>query len=207
MEKFNLSADIRDLAEKNKEIRADKKLPAVVYGKNQEPISLVLNYSEFLKLFRKAWESNIINLNVAWKEIEVLVHETQKEPVTGDFIHVDFYALTRGETLNTKVNINLVWESNAVKEGGILEELNKEIEIKCLPKDLIDHFDVDISKLKEFGDNIKVSDLNLWEKFEIITPADEVLVLVAKPKVEAISDETVDSTNENEWEEKTSENK
>ena len=188
MEKFNLSADIRDLAEKNKKIRADRKIPAVVYGKNQEPISLVLNYSEFLKLFRKSWESSIINLSVVWKEMEVLVHQIQYEPVSGDFIHIDFYALTRGEVLTTKVSLNFVWESAAAKEGGIVEELNKEIEVKCLPKDLVSEFDVDLSILKDFGDNIKVSDLNLGENFEILTPADEVLVLVAKPKVEVVED-------------------
>jgi large subunit ribosomal protein L25 len=108
--------------------------------------------------------------------------------------------------LTTNVSLNFVWESEAVKLGGILEELNKEIEVKCLPKDLVDHFDVDLSVLKEFGDNIKVSDLNLGEKFEILTPADEVLVLVAKPKTEKVDEETAE-TGETTTEETTTEEK
>jgi len=204
MEKIILAADIRNAEENNRDIRLNKQVPAVVYGKNQEPISIKVDNSDFLRTFRKAGESNIINLKVGKKDIEVLVHDFQKEPVTGDFIHVDFYALTRGEVLTTKVSLNFVGDSEAVKLGGILEELNKEIEVKCLPKDLVDHFDVDLSVLKEFGDNIKVSDLNLGDKFEILTPADEVLVLVAKPKVEK-ADEEETTTEEASTEETTEE--
>jgi large subunit ribosomal protein L25 len=200
MEKITLTAEIRNAEENNRDIRLNKQFPAVVYGKNQEPISIKINNSDFLRTFRKAGESNIINLKVGKKDIEVLVHDFQKEPVTGDFIHVDFYALTRGEVLTTKVTLNFVGDSEAVKLGGILEELNKEIEVKCLPKDLVDHFDVDLSVLKKFGDNIKVSDLNLGEKFEILTPADEVLVLVTKPKVEKADEE--ENTTEETTEEK-----
>jgi len=205
MEKIILTAEIRNAEENNRDLRLNKQIPAVVYGKNQEPISIKMDNSDFLRTFRKAGESNIINLKVGKKDIEVLVHDFQKEPVTGDFIHVDFYALTRGEVLTTNVTLNFTGESEAVKLGGILEELNKEIEVKCLPKDLVDHFDVDLSALKEFGDNIKVSDLNLGDKFEILTPDDEVLVLVAKPKTEKADEE--EATTEETTTEETSEEK
>ena len=186
MEKFNLTAEIRTLGDRNKQqnkkLRKDKKIPAVVYGKNQEPISIILNYSEFLKTFRKTGESTIINLKVGKKDIEVIVHDLQHEPVSGDYMHIDFYALTRWEALTTKIQLNFIWESAAVKEGGILEELNKEVEVKCLPKHLVEHFDVDLSLLKEVGDNIKASELNISDDFELLTPADEVIVLIGKPK-------------------------
>ena len=186
MEKFNLTAEIRTLGDRNKQqnkkLRNNKKIPAVVYGKNQEPISIILDYSEFLKTFRKTGESTIINLKVGKKDIEVIVHDLQHEPVSGDYMHIDFYALTRWEALTTKIQINFIWESPAVKEGGILEELNKEVEVKCLPKHLVEHFDVDLSLLKEVGDNIKASELNISDDFELLTPADEVIVLIGKPK-------------------------
>lgn len=208
MEKFNITADVRAVDESTKHLRANKKLPAVVYGKSQEAISLTLDYSEFLKMFRKAWESSIINLKVGKKEIEVLVHSFQQEPVSGDYIHVDFYALTRGEAVTTKVHLSFIGESPAVKEGGILEELTKEIEVKCLPRDLVNHFDVDLSLLKEIGDNIKASDLNLWEKYELVTSEEEVLVLISKPKVEKEPEEEVtegEETTEETWAEESSE--
>jgi len=124
-------------------------------------------------------------------------------------MHVDFIALVRGEKVHTNVQLNFVGNSEAVKEGGILEELQKEIEISVLPKDLIDHIDVDISGLKEFDTNIKVSDIVVPDTIEILTPADEVIVLVAKPKkAEEVSDEAPeDNLPAEEGEEETTEEK
>jgi len=209
MTSFSIEAQVRAKDENCKHLRKARKLPAVVYGKNQEPISLKLDASEFLKLFRKAWESNIINLKVGKKDIEVLVHDYQKDPVVWDFIHVDFYALTRGEKLKTMVTLNFIWTSEAVKEGAILEELHKEIEIEVLPKDLVDHIDVDLSVLKEFDSHIKVADIKVPDTIEILTSPEEVVVMAARPKkVEEVSNEAPESelpAEENSEEEKTEE--
>ena len=194
MTSFSIEAQIRAKDEDCKHLRKARKLPAVVYGRKQEAISLTLDASEFLKLFRKTWESSIINLKVGKLDIEVLVHQFQREPVSGDFIHIDFFALVRWEKLKTMVSLNFIWDSEAVKEGAILEELNKEIEITCLPKDLVPSIDIDISVLKEFDSHIKVSDIKVPSTIEILTPADEVVVMAAKPKkVEEISDEAPES--------------
>lgn len=194
MTSFSIEAQVRAKDEDCKHLRKARKLPAVVYGRKQEPISLTLDSSEFLKLFRKTWESNIINLQIGKKEIEVLVHQYQKEPVSGEFIHVDFIALIRGEKVHTKIHLNFIGTSDAVKEGGILEELQKEIEVSVLPKDLVDHIDVDISVLKEFDTNLKVSDIVVPDTIQILSPADEVIVLVAKPKVAEVIEDTAPKT-------------
>ena len=128
MTSFAITADIRHTNQKTSEIRKSRKVPGVVYGRTQEPISIVLDSSDFLRLYRKAGESNIIDLKVGKLELEVLVHQTQKHPVLGDFTHVDFYAITRGEKLTTKVHFNFVGESAAAKEGAIIEEMIKEKE-------------------------------------------------------------------------------
>ena len=194
MENINLNADIRTTEEKLSEVRASKMVPAIVYGKHQEPITIKVDNSEFLRTFRKAWESHIINLKAGKETIEVLVHDIQREPVSGDFLHVDFYAITRGETVSTKIALSFVGESQAVKEWAILDEHVKEIEVKVLPKDLVDSIEVDLSTLKEMGDSIKISELNIdSEKFEILT-ADTVVVSATKPaKVEEISNEAPDA--------------
>ncbi len=193
MENLNLNADIRTTEEKLSEVRASSKVPAVVYGKNQEPILLKMDNSDFLKTFRKSWESTIINLKAGKEKIEVLVHQIQREPISGDFLHVDFYAITRGQKLTTKISINFIWESQAVKEGGVLEEQLKEIEVKVLPKNLVDHFDADLSSLKEFGDTIKVSDINIdTEIFEVLTN-EWVIASVSQPKIEVIPEEAPES--------------
>lgn len=185
MENLNLNAQIRNTEEKNKEIRAAKMIPAVVYWKKQEPIAIKIDYSEFLKLFRISWESHIINIKIEKKSIEVLVHDIQREPVNWDFQHIDFIAITKGEKVHTKIHLSFVGNSKAVKEGAILEEHIKEIDVKVLPKDLVDSFEVDLSKLVEIGDVIRISDLGISDKFEIHANDDDIVVSANKPaKVE-----------------------
>jgi len=197
MAKILLNAEKRKAEEKTKTLRANRIIPAVVYGKNQEAISLKLDASELLRVHREAGESQIINLKIKGikEEIEVLFHETQFEPITGDFIHVDFYALTRWEKLNTKIQLNFIGNSEALKEGCILSENVKELEISCLPKDLVESFDVDLSLLKKAEDVIKLSDLGIdTEKYEIHHLHDNDAIAVAnKPKTETISDEAPES--------------
>ena len=211
MAKLVLNAEKRNTAEKVRDLRANRIVPAVVYGKTQESLSIQIDASDLLRMHRKAGESQIINLKVKWikEEIEVLFHETQFEPVSGDFIHVDFYALTRGEKLNTKIQLNFVGNSEAVKEGCVLSENVKELDISCLPKDLLESFDVDLSLLKEAGDVIKLSDLGIdTEKYEIHhLHADDAIAVANKPKTEVISDEAPEDNlpEEENKEEKTEE--
>ena len=202
MTSFSIEAQIRAKDENCKHLRKQMKLPWVVYGKKQEAVSLVIDYSEFLKLFRKTWESNIINLKFGKKDIEVLVHDLQKDPVTWNFIHVDFFALTKGEKLNTKVHLNFIWESEAVREWAILEELQKELEISCLPEDLIDSIDVDLSILAKVEDNIKVSDIKVPDTVQITNSKDEVIAIASKPRTEKIEYSTeTEEDKESKWDE------
>ncbi len=142
MKNLSLTAELRSPEEKTKHLRKNSIIPAVVYWHSQEPISLKLNYSDFLKLFRISWESQIISLNVDKKNIDVLVHDIQREPVSGDYTHIDFYAITKWEVVTTKIHLHFINSSNAVKnEWALLEEHIKEIEVKCLPTDLVEWFE------------------------------------------------------------------
>lgn len=190
MTKFDISADIREKNVKTSHIRQSKRLPAVVYGRTQDPISLTLDSSEFLKLYRKAGESNIISLSVGKKKLDVLVHSTQKQPVTGVFTHVDFYAITKGEALHANIHFNFIGDSQAKKDGAIIEEYMKDIEVKCLPSDLVDHFDVDLSLLAQEGDVIRVSHLGIdMTKYELSTNMEDVVATATLPR-SAVEEET-----------------
>ena len=191
MENLNLNAQIRNNEEKVSEVRAAKMIPAVVYWKHQEPIAIKIDNSEFIKLFRISGESHIISLNIGKKSIEVLVHDIQREPVNGDFQHIDFFAITKGEKVHTKIHLSFVGTSKAVKEGAILEEHIKELDVKVLPKDLVDSFEVDLSKLVEMGDVIRVSDLGISSKFELHAHADDIVVSASKPAKIEIEEATV----------------
>jgi large subunit ribosomal protein L25 len=168
--------------EKIKELKHSKIVPGVVYWKNQEPISIKMNNSELLKTYRKAWDSTIVNLKVWKKDLEVIFHSIQRFPVSWDFQHIDFYAITRWEKLNTKITLNFIWDSEAKKEWWIIEELTRELEIQCLPKDLVESFDVDLSLLKKIWDSIKVSDLNIdTKKYSILTNIWDIVVMASEP--------------------------
>lgn len=202
MATFAISASLRAADEKVSHMRKSKKVPGVVYGKTQDPIAFCVDSSDFLRLYRKAWESNIINLKVGKEEIEVLIHQTQKHPVTWEFTHVDFYAITRGQALQTKISFIFVWEAPAKKEWAIVEEMMREIEVKCRPRDLVDHFDVDLSVLDEAGKVIRVSDLNLdSEIYEVLANDDDVIASAQMPR--AVVEEATEEGEEGEaeWEE------
>lgn len=193
MEKFNLSAEVRSTSQKLSELRANKRVPAVVYGHNFDNQVISVDNSDFLRTFRKSGESHIISLDIDGKSVDVLVHEVQREPISGDFLHVDFFAVTKGEAVHTHIALNFVNESQAVKEGAILEESIKELEVKCLPADLVDSFEVDLSKLATMGDSIKVSDLGLDAKYTVLTNADDVVVAASKPAKVETTEETTQS--------------
>ncbi len=192
MTKFDISADIRANDEKSSDIRQSKRLPGVVYGRTQEPISLTLDSSDFLRLHRKAGESNIIQLSVGKKKLDVLIHSTQKQPITGAFTHVDFYAITQGEALHAHIHLNFIGDAQAQKDGAIIEEYIKSLEVKCLPANLVDHFDVDLSLLQKEGDIIRVSDLNIdISKYEISVHMEEVVATASLPRAAVEQEETV----------------
>jgi large subunit ribosomal protein L25 len=192
MKKIELTAEIRNTDEKLSAIRANKQVPWVVYGHHQEPISLKVNNSDMIKIINTVWKSHIISLEVWKKKISVLIQEMQKHPVIWNYTHIDFYAITEWEKLHTSIPLNFVWESEAKKLWAILEEHIKEIEIKCLSKDLVDSFEVDLSSLKEFNDVIRVSDLKIdSSKFDIINKLEDIVVIASEPAVQKIEEPVV----------------
>lgn len=195
MEKILLNAQKRDISENVKELRHSKVIPAVVYWHKQETINLKLDNSDLLRAYRTAWENHVIELNLEWTKIDVLFHEVQKNPVTEDFWHIDFYAIVKWEKVHTHIPLKMVGVSKAKLESwAVIEELIKTLEVKCLPEDLVDFIELDLSKLDNLWDNIRVSDL-VVKNIEILNPLDEVLVVAWKPKVNE-EEETTTQTEE-----------
>jgi len=205
METLTLKTQIRNKNEKIKKLKEIKQIGWVIYGKKTEPISIKFNYSDFLKIFRKTWKSNILNLSIGKKSIEVIVYAIQKEAISWDFFHIDFYAITRWVKLQTNISLKFIWESQAVKQWNILEEHMKNIEIKCLPMNLVKEFEIDLSKLKEVWDSIRVSELEIdKDKYEILSNLDDMIVSVTKPaKVEEKDIEVTESDTTTPEEEET----
>ena len=183
MEKLALNSAIRDLAAKPSDLRAKKLVPAVVYGHNVAPIHVTVGNSDFLRLFRKAGMTHIIELNVDGKKHNVLAHEVQKHPVTGDFLHIDFFAINAKEKVHVAIPVKLVGKSQAQTEGALIESNLHQIDVKALATDLVDEIEVDIAKLEKVGDVIRVSDVaGNYKKLEFVTPATDAIVAAHAPK-------------------------
>jgi len=181
-----LPATIRDLNVKARDLRNERKIPAEYYGKGKENLHLALDYQTFRKVFKAAGTSSIINLQVEGEAEprEILIHKIDYNPVTDEFQHIDLQQIERGKKMVTKVPVVLIGESPAVKSlGGILTHGKTELEIKCLPRDLLKEIQVDISGMEELGESIKVKDLKIdREKHEILEEEDTMLVSIIAPK-------------------------
>ena len=176
---FKLLAEIREKKEK----LAQNYLAAVLYGNGLDSISLKLDYNVFAKIFAEAGESNLITLELDKQEFPVLVKAVQKDVIKGTYIHIDFYKVNMKEKVKAEIPLEFIGESKAVKElsGVFLSNLD-EVAVECLPSDLVDHIDVDISNLNEFGDVIHLQDLKLPVGIELMHEGNEVVCMVEEPK-------------------------
>ncbi|MDD2680830.1 MAG: 50S ribosomal protein L25 [Patescibacteria group bacterium] len=186
---LKLSAEVRA---KDEKLEKDL-IPGVVYGRGLESRSLKLNYNAFAKVFAEAGESNLITLNLGGKDIPVLVKATQKHPLKSTYTHIDFYEVNMKEEVKAEVPLEFIGESKVVKEGsGIFSVIIDQIGVECLPGDLVDHIDVDISVLAEFGDAIRLSDIVLPKGMTLMQDDTAVVCMVEEPnKVEEVVKEEV----------------
>lgn len=179
---FKINAVKRE--KKGAKVRAeDGLLPAVIYGAGGETDSVSLTFKEFNKVYQEAGDSTLIDLEVDGKEEgKVLVQSVQYDPVKDRVIHVDFKRIDMNKTLTAPVELIFVGESPAIKEaGGTLVHNFETIEIECLPKDLVSHFDIDLSVLKTFDDAIRVADLKLPAGVKVADMDGEIVIAKAVP--------------------------
>lgn len=181
-----LKAKIREITGKKvKKIREENLIPAVLYGHETKPQSIIVNYLDFSKVYEKAGENALVELEIDGKKINVLVHDTQKDPMSGKFSHLDFFQVNMKEEVETEIPLEFVGESPAVKElGGILIKSLDEITVKCLPADLPEKYEIDISKLITFDDVVAVKDLKVSDKIEILVDGETIIASVQEPRTQ-----------------------
>ncbi|MFA6090628.1 MAG: 50S ribosomal protein L25 [Candidatus Gracilibacteria bacterium] len=190
MEKLTLIATARDTETKLSTIRGEKKVPAIVYGHGVPAQAVTVGASDLLKVFRKSGKTHIVELTLDGKKQDVLIHETQRAPVSGDFLHVDFFAVSATEKIHVQIPVHLVGTSPAQIQGGLVEQNMHIVEVKCLPKDLVDAFEADLSKIVHLGEIIHVKDLAIdMKKFDILSDLDGAIVSIHLPK--GVSEEEV----------------
>ena len=180
-------------------MRTSSVLPAVVCGANQDSLSLTVDYNEFEKLYNEAGSASLIDLEIDGQvKDKVLIHEFQLDPRTDRFMHVDLRRIEMGKAMTAMVGLEFLGESGAVKEfGGTLVKNVDEVEVRCLPKDLVSQIEVDLSVLKTFEDVIRIKDLVLPVGITILSPGPEDAVAKAIPalteeQLKAMDEQTAD---------------
>ncbi|MEK7615484.1 MAG: 50S ribosomal protein L25 [Patescibacteria group bacterium] len=188
MEEFILNAKARTLVgRKNRELRDDGQVPAVVYGAGTAPTSISIDRNEFIKIYRRAGESTVLSLKINEKTgLPVLIQEFQKDPIKNTISHVDFRCIDMNKEIEATVDIVFVNEAPAVKAlGGTLVVSREYVNIRCLPTKLVRNIQVDLSTLVTFEDSIRVENLVVPEGIVIEDEPRLSIVSVTPPRSEA----------------------
>ena len=159
-------------------------VPGVLYGRNQDNISVQINEHTFRRFLRTNGENMLIDLNIDEHGTEtVLIKELQRHPVRRSLIHADFIRISLDEPVTTQVPIRLVGSATGVQEGGVLTFLLRQLSVSCLPLLIPEEVQVDISEM-DIGDSIRIEDLTLDEGVENLEDPQAQIVSVVPPIVE-----------------------
>jgi len=188
MSKVVLQAKNRQKAgsAESRRIRHSGRIPAVIYGRAGKSVSIDLDAFEFVKETKGISESTIVKVEVDGKSYDAFVKDTQRNIIDGKILHIDFYEVESGVALRAKVSLVFHGNPVGVREGGMLETPLHEIEIECLPKDLPERIDVDITNLK-VNQSIHVRDIHLGAGVKLHSNPDQVVALVKFAKIEVVA--------------------
>jgi large subunit ribosomal protein L25 len=196
-----LEAQTRDTFGKNEARRTRRGglVPAVLYGASvdgagKDATPIAVNPRTLLRILHsESGVNTLISLKLAGADTRVLVKEYQLDPVTHEVLHADFYRIAMDRALQVTIPVTAKGEPKGVKQqGGILEFVRREIEIECLPADIPEHVEIDVSELM-LHQGVRVRDIATDPTWKAVTDADTLLVHVIMPKAEeapAVADAT-----------------
>ncbi len=188
MEEIVLEAKKRIMKGKQgvRKLRNQALIPAILYGRGKESVSLEINEKDIKKIINTgSWESVVIDLKVEGDNevTNVIIKDIQVDPIKRNLLHLDLCEISLKEKIKVHMHIETVGEAPGVKSnGGILEHITREIEIECLPTKIPESIKIDISAL-EIGDAITVGGLAVSDDIKIITDQERVVVKVIPPTV------------------------
>lgn len=180
-----------------KALRRDGALPAVVYGSGESSTALTLDYREFEGFLRKTrGESVVINLEIeGMEDKKALLRDIQRDYLRNQLLHADFQQIRMSDRITTQVSLVMIGEPIGVtRDGGVLDQSLRVVEISCVASEIPEHLEVDISELS-MGDTIHISDLS-FEHVEIVTDGEVAVVSVLTPMAEEPEEEEADLEQE-----------
>ena len=190
--KVSLKVELRQVfGKKLNKIRKQGLVPGNVYGPDFKSQSVSVLQKDLIKTYKKVGETGVVYLSLNNDNIPVLIKTIQKHPVSGFLLHIDFRKIDLSKKIETAVPVKTMGVSEAVSQkAGVLLVLSDTLLVEALPEDIPSHIEVDITTIKEIGQEVKVSDLKKSDKYEIKTPAEKVVVSVIAHKEESIVPET-----------------
>src|SRR5919201_2053255 len=190
-----LKATRREVAGKGgaRKLRATGRVPGIVYGHGMDPMPVAVDARDLYHILHTGGDSNVlIDLSVGSDRHLTLAREIQRDHIRGQFIHVDFLAVRRDEKITVEVPVELTGESHGVKEGGVVEHHLWEIRVQCLPGDVPERIDGEITKLG-IGDSLRAGELPLPPGVEMLTDPEETVVSVVPPPILQIEEEVAEA--------------
>lgn len=195
METITLRAETRERGTKGsvRALRREGMLPAVLYGKEAGNILLKLPAREVEKIINtQSAGSALINLEVADgdqnESYMVMFRELQRDPIRWELLHADFYQIVLTEEIETEIPVVLIGEAPGVGDGGILQHMLRRISISCLPTEIPERLEVDISEL-EIGGQVTVADIEPPAGVQILSEPESVIAVVVVPTYEEEEEE------------------
>lgn len=179
------------------ELRGKGNVPGVVYGYQMETTPIEVSEIDLIKTLRESGRNGVISLEVEGSSTNVVLSDYQMDALKGSFKHVDFLAINMSEEIEVAAAVHLIGESPGEKEGGVVTQPNREVNIRVKPSDIPDSLDIDVSGL-QIGESLSVSDIRGQFNFELLDEDDFLLVSVTAPRTQEEMDEleTPDEGNE-----------
>ncbi len=174
-----------------RKLRASGRVPGVLYGSGVESTPVAVDVRDLYHALHTSAGANVlVGLVVDGTEHLVLPREIQRDHVKGQYVHVDFLAVRRDVKITVEVPVHVVGEAPGMKVGGVIEHHLWDVEVECLPSDVPDTIEADISNL-ELGDGLRVGDLAIPPAVTVLTNTDELVLAVVTPQILRVEEEEV----------------
>lgn len=197
--KLTLAAEERTVLGKGvKKLRREGILPANIFGKDFKSLSIAIKEAEFLKTYKEAGETGVVYVNVGKEEVPTLIKSVQKHPVNDFLLHIDFRKIDLKQKIETEVPLEFIGESPAVKDGAVVLYQQDKVMVEALPANIPSEIQIDLEKLTEIGQDVKISDLPKSADYEFIDDPETVLVSLTEHKEESIEPDTTSTIPEGE---------
>ncbi|MBM3301053.1 MAG: 50S ribosomal protein L25 [Deltaproteobacteria bacterium] len=191
MSQITLSASVRESSGKGaaNKLRRSQQIPAILYGPNTTPLMLTVRHLDLRAALKAATGENVIlGLQIdkgnGSETKTVMVKELQEDPIKPIYYHVDFYEISMDKELEFDIPIHLVNTPVGVTNGGILQHVKREVNVSCLPRNLVDFFEIDVSRL-EIGDSVHIKDIVFPPGIQSNEEEDMTVAVVNAPSIVA----------------------